>query len=183
MAQMIRKNGPYTEPDAKVLFAQIVSAIEYLHGIDVAHRDLKPENVLLNHQNKVKVADFGLADYCRDSRDGRRVLSHTRCGTKMYMPPEVLKNPKDGYNAIFFDIWSMGGVLHYMLTGLVPFDGKQRTEIVKQQLARDIVMFRPRHLLMSSTSVKILIQKILEPDVLKRARISVIKRSEWLAGT
>lgn len=107
MGQMIRKNGPYVESDARALFAQIVAAIEYLHGMDVAHRDLKPENVLLNHQNQVKVADFGLANFCRDTLNNSRVLLYTRCGTRMYMPPEVL-NTEDGYNAMFFDVWSMG---------------------------------------------------------------------------
>lgn len=109
MNKMIAKNGPYDEGTARVLFAQIVAAVEYLHGLDVAHRDLKPENVLLNHQNQVKVADFGLANFCRNTGgNGGRVLLYTRCGTKKYMPPEVHRSNNDGYNAMFFDIWSMG---------------------------------------------------------------------------
>lgn len=107
MSKMVDKNGPYTESDARILFSQIVAGIEYLHSLDVAHRDLKPENVLLNHQNQVKVADFGLADFCRDAYTNNRILLYTRCGTKMYMPPEVLST-KAGYNGMFFDVWSMG---------------------------------------------------------------------------
>lgn len=107
MGQVIQKNGPYTESDARLLFSQIVSAIEYLHSLDIAHRDLKPENVLLNHQNQVKVADFGLANFCRDAINNSRILLYTRCGTRIYMPPEVLSST-NGYNAMFFDIWSMG---------------------------------------------------------------------------
>jgi len=107
LGRIVRKNGPYAESDARPLFSQIVAAIEYLHGLDVAHRDLKPENVLLNHQDRVKVADFGLANFCRDTTNNSRVLLYTRCGTRTYMPPEVL-NIAGGYNAMFFDIWSMG---------------------------------------------------------------------------
>lgn len=109
MFKMVTKNGPYVEPDARCLFSQIVSAIEYLHSLDIAHRDLKPENVLLNHYNEVKVADFGLASFCRDANSNNRILTKTYCGTTMYMPPEVLRN-SDGYNAMFFDIWSLGEI-------------------------------------------------------------------------
>lgn len=115
MKQMVRKYGPYVEPDARLLFAQIVAAIEYLHGQDIAHRDLKPENVLLNHRNQVKVSDFGLADYFRDPISNRRILSYSRCGTKTFMPPEVLKSTSRGYNAMFFDIWSLGDAILYNL--------------------------------------------------------------------
>lgn len=106
---MVRNNGPYVEPDARLLFSQIVEAVEYLHGRDIAHRDLKPENVLLNHLNQVKVADFGLANFCRNTSSERRQLLFTRCGTRHYMPPEVLDPTEDdGYNPMFFDVWSMG---------------------------------------------------------------------------
>lgn len=109
MRRLIEKNGPYAEPTARVLFAQVVAAVEYLHGLDVAHRDLKPENVLLDHRDRVKVTDFGLANFCRDANTGNgRTLLYTRCGTRDYMPPEVLRNVEEGYNAMFFDIWSMG---------------------------------------------------------------------------
>lgn len=107
--KMVTKNGPYIEPDARWIFSQIVSAIEYLHSLDIAHRDLKPENVLLNHFNEVKVADFGFAIFCRDANSNNRILTKTYCGTMEYMPPEVLKN-SDGYNAMFFDIWSLGEI-------------------------------------------------------------------------
>ncbi|XP_050439091.1 testis-specific serine/threonine-protein kinase 1-like [Adelges cooleyi] len=180
LARMIKNNGPYTERNARHLFIQIVAAIEYLHSIDVAHRDLKPENVLLNHLNQVKVADFGLAAYIRNPMNGRRTLAYSRCGTETYMPPEVLSNSSEGYNSTLFDIWSMGGVLHFMLTGEVPFVGKRSSEILAQQLTGNIFLFRAKHVLTVTASVKRLIRLMLEPDVLKRARIPVVRRSEWM---
>lgn len=115
MKNMVRKYGPYVEPDACLLFTQIVAAIEYLHGQDIAHRDLKPENVLLNHRNQVKISDFGLADFFRDPISNRRLLSYSHCGTKTFMPPEVLKFACHGYNAMFFDIWSLGETKIYYI--------------------------------------------------------------------
>jgi len=111
MGKTVEKYGPYVERDAQFLFSQIIAAIEYLHGLDIAHRDIKPENVLLNHRNEVKVADFGLSVFCRESNSNKRKLSLTRCGTRMFMPPEVL-TPNNGYNAKIFDIWSMGETQH-----------------------------------------------------------------------
>lgn len=111
---MVQKYGPYVEPDARLLFAQIVAAIEYLHGQDIAHRDLKPENVLLNYRCQVKVSDFGLADCFRDPISNRRILSYSGCGTKAFMPPEALKFACRGYNAMFFDIWSLGETIYFI---------------------------------------------------------------------
>ncbi|XP_022165459.1 CBL-interacting protein kinase 21-like [Myzus persicae] len=179
MAKTVENYGPYVERDAQFLFSQIVAAIEYLHGLDIAHRDIKPENVLLNHRNEVKVADFGLSIFCRDSISNKRKWSLTRCGTKMFMPPEVLI-PNNGYNAKFFDIWSMGGVLHYMLTGQVPFDDGRTKRIVEQQVSGDIVLLRPMYKRTVSSPAKRLVRHMLEPDVLKRARIDGIKRSKWM---
>ncbi|CAI6359864.1 unnamed protein product [Macrosiphum euphorbiae] len=177
MGKTVKKYGPYVERDAQFLFSQIVAAIEYLHDLDIAHRDIKPENVLLNHRNEVKVADFGLSVFCRDSTSNTRQLS--RCGTRMFMPPEVL-TPNNGYNAKFFDIWSMGGVLHYMLTGQVPFDDGHTKRIVAQQVSGDIVLLRPMYKRTVSSSARRLVRHMLEPDVLKRAHIEGIKRSKWM---
>ncbi|XP_029341508.1 CBL-interacting protein kinase 1 [Acyrthosiphon pisum] len=177
MGKTVKNYGPYVERDAQFLFSQIVAAIEYLHDLDIAHRDIKPENVLLNHRNEVKVADFGLSVFCKDSTSNKQQLS--RCGTRMFMPPEVL-TPNNGYNAKLFDIWSMGGVLHYMLTGQVPFDDGRTKQIVAQQVSGDIVLLRPMYKRTVSSSAKRLVRHMLEPDVLKRARIEGIKRSKWM---
>ncbi|VVC30680.1 Protein kinase domain,Protein kinase-like domain,Serine/threonine-protein kinase, active [Cinara cedri] len=181
MERMVRMAGPYVEWDARILFSQIVSAVEYLHGMDVAHRDLKPENVLLDHHNRVKIADFGFAKFCRDPCTKNRKLSYRICGTPTYMPPEALSS-KDGYNAMLFDIWSMGGILHYMLTGQVPFDGGNPKRILKQQMIGDICVFRSVYWRMASDPAKLLVRWMLEPDVLKRARLCVIKQSKWMVG-
>ncbi|XP_025203368.1 CBL-interacting protein kinase 1-like [Melanaphis sacchari] len=180
MCKTVEKYGPYVEHDACFLFSQIVAAIEYLHSLDIAHRDLKPENILLNHQNEVKVADFGLSIFCRESLSDKRILLLSCCGTRMFMPPEVLMSSKNGYNAKFFDIWSMGGVLHFMLTGQVPFDDGSVKQIVAQQVSGDIVLLRPTYKRTVSSPAKQLVRHMLEPDVLKRARIAVIKRSKWM---
>lgn len=71
-----------------------------------------------------------------------------------------------------------GCVLHFMLVGQEPFDYTE--QMLQQQVSGDIVVLRPTYGHTVSASAKQLIRLILEPDVLKRARIEVIKRSEWM---
>ena len=60
--QHIVKSRRLSEEEACKLFAQILSGVEYIHKLGVVHRDLKPENLLLDHNNNVKVVDFGLSN-------------------------------------------------------------------------------------------------------------------------
>jgi 5'-AMP-activated protein kinase catalytic alpha subunit len=49
------------------MYAQILSGIEYIHKLGVVHRDLKPENLLLDHNNNIKLVDFGLSNLYKDN--------------------------------------------------------------------------------------------------------------------
>lgn len=69
-----------------------------------------------------------------------------------------------------------------MLTGQVPFDGGRTKRIVAQQVSGDIVLLRPAYKRTVSVAATRLVRHMLEPDVLKRARIVAIKRSKWMTG-
>ena len=73
------------ESMAKMYFQQILSGIEYCHLNLVAHRDLKPENILVDHNNVVKIADFGLANLMKDGK-----FLKTSCGSPNYAAPEII---------------------------------------------------------------------------------------------
>ena len=83
--ERIRREGLFLEDQALLYVAEIVLALEHLHGSGVVHRDLKPENVLLNAQGHVMLTDFGLA---RAGIDEARC--RTLCGTNEYMAPEMV---------------------------------------------------------------------------------------------
>ena len=85
----------------------------YLHSRGVTHRDLKPENLLLDGSDTLKISDFGLATLFR--HNGKERLLNRRCGTKPYMPPEVLVDEE--YKAQPADLWSCGIVLVTLLAG------------------------------------------------------------------
>lgn len=69
-----------------------------------------------------------------------------------------------------------------MLTGRTPFDGGCVGHVVAQQLSGDIVLLRAAYRDTVSAAAARLVQQMLEPDVLRRARVSVVKRSEWMTA-
>ncbi|XP_022815705.1 eukaryotic translation initiation factor 2-alpha kinase isoform X2 [Spodoptera litura] len=104
----------------KVLFSQIVSAVEYVHLAGLIHRDLKPSNILFAPDGRVKVGDFGLVTAMADtSQDGDTApvmdvhQRHTyRVGTHLYMSPEQLESRPYSYKV---DIYSLGLILFELL--------------------------------------------------------------------
>jgi len=125
----IVEKGSYTEEDAKVLVRKIVSAIEYLHDMNIAHRDLKPENLLVKSiadDTEVKIADFGLSKIIDEQK-----MMQTACGTPGYVAPEVLN--AEGYDKEV-DMWSIGVITYILLCGFPPFYAETVPEVFEQIL-------------------------------------------------
>ena len=96
----------------------MLDAIEYLHSTaGVVHRDLKPENLLLSHNYKLKIADFGLS--ARMEGDQGTGIHYSAVGTRQYQAPEVLE--QRSYRGDRVDIFSMGVILFTMVTGAMPY--------------------------------------------------------------
>lgn len=95
---------------------QILDALDYSHARGVVHRDIKPANILITHDGKIKIADFGIAKV--DSSLLTQV--GTVMGTPTYMPPEQFMGHEVDQRA---DLYSTGVILYQFLTGQRPFTG------------------------------------------------------------
>ena len=77
------------EKEACKIFQQIIAGIEYIHKLNVVHRDLKPENLLLDHNNCIKIVDFGLSNTYKNGEELK-----TACGSPCYAAPEMIAGKK-----------------------------------------------------------------------------------------
>lgn len=113
----VKTTGCIEENVAKFHFLQIVSAIYHMHSKGFAHLDIKLDNILLDDFFNAKLADLGCA-HCVINTNG---LLDVKVGTPHYIPPEVadLQNG-EYYNAMKADIYSLGVLLHVLLTGEYP---------------------------------------------------------------
>ena len=96
---------------------EIISAVYYLHNMSppIIHRDIKPENVLIDSKGIAKLTDFGWSNYVNSE------FRSTYCGTPVYLAPEMIT--EIGHDE-HLDIWCIGILMFELLTGTVPFKGK-----------------------------------------------------------
>jgi serine/threonine protein kinase/tetratricopeptide (TPR) repeat protein len=109
---------------------QLAGALSAAHAENVVHRDLKPQNVLVDVNDQVYIADFGLA---KSYAEGAVGMTQTGAflGTPRYMSPEQVEGkPTDGRS----DLYSYGLILYEMLTGDVPFTGESTIKVMYQRI-------------------------------------------------
>ncbi|KAI9267015.1 kinase-like domain-containing protein [Helicostylum pulchrum] len=153
----IVEKGRMAEDDARRFFQQIICAVEYCHRHKIVHRDLKPENLLLDANNNVKIADFGLSNIMTDGD-----FLKTSCGSPNYAAPEVISGKL--YAGPEVDVWSCGVILYVMLCGRLPFDDEYIPTLFKKINGGIYTM--PSYL---SADTKVLLTSMLVVDPLKQS--------------
>ena len=129
LKELIVTRGPCPVPVAISYTRQILAALRYAHKNGIIHRDIKPHNVIVDHEGRVKVADFGIA------RAGASEMTEAGSivGTAQYLSPEQARGaPVDESS----DLYSTGIVLYELLTGTVPFTGETPVEIAMKHLSQ-----------------------------------------------
>ncbi|KAJ8347866.1 hypothetical protein SKAU_G00264550 [Synaphobranchus kaupii] len=129
----LSKEVMFTEEDVKFYLAELALALDHLHSLGIIYRDLKPENILLDEQGHIKLTDFGLSKEAIDHEN----KAYSFCGTVEYMAPEVVNRRGHTHSA---DWWSYGVLMFEMLTGTLPFQGKDRKETMTMILKAKLGM-------------------------------------------
>jgi predicted ATPase/tRNA A-37 threonylcarbamoyl transferase component Bud32 len=131
------RNGAMTLEALIEFGIQIADALSAAHGAGIVHRDIKPSNIIVTHESRIKVLDFGVAkimDELRAPAGGDAIttaVDRTQAGqivgTVSYMSPEQTRGDRlDGQS----DIFSLGCVLYEAATGLLPFRGSSALAIM-----------------------------------------------------
>lgn len=103
------------------LFRQILETIAYIHQHWILHLDIKPSNMMVQEGEKIKILDMGISARLNDKENNAK-----KCGSPAFMAPEQINRGELG---MYTDIFALGVTLFNMLTGHLPFVGKNYQEI------------------------------------------------------
>ena len=125
----LRRAGALSVREAINIACQICAGLREAHAQGIVHRDLKPANIMIDQNGTVKIMDFGIARFARESSQ----MTRTMVGTPEYMSPEQVElkavTPRT-------DIYSLGLVLYEMVTGAQAFSGETAISVAVQQIRK-----------------------------------------------
>ncbi|MCK5242276.1 SpoIIE family protein phosphatase [bacterium] len=174
LSDLLRAGRKFSPAEAVEVLIQIGAALEYVHNAGIIHRDTKPGNIMIKEYEgktgmQAKILDFGLALVMElaEIKEAEAII-----GTFSYMSPEqtgIIRKPVDERS----DLYSLGIIFYELLTGELPFKGKDVGSILHQQVAQSPVSLRKR---------KPDIPEILEEIVLKLLRKDAAERYQTASG-
>jgi eukaryotic-like serine/threonine-protein kinase len=136
----IVKHKRFGEVEAIDLIMQVAEALQHAHERGLIHRDVKPKNIMLARTQSgasiAKLADMGLARAISD-KEAAEAEQGKAFGTPYYISPEQIRGEISISPAA--DIYSLGATLYHMVTGAVPFDGKNPSAVMHKHLKADLV--------------------------------------------
>lgn len=162
LAKIVQSDGPIPEREIVRIGMQIASGLAAAHSQGLVHRDIKPENILVDNQvNRVIITDFGLA-----RRDSEESMTQTGmlAGTLNYMSPEQSRGEDVDARS---DLFSLGSLLFYLATGVVPFKSDAAMKILHKIGNIDHPNVQSLNPTVSLTLAQ-LIDRLLEKDPARR---------------
>lgn len=132
LAQTVARRGPLPVEEACSLVRQAAAGLAYAARQRAVHRDIKPENLMLDERTKqLKIVDFGLGRLADEQRSGSRLTREGDViGTANYIAPEQIADARSADARA--DIYSLGCVFFFLLTGAPPFRGASTLEVLRK---------------------------------------------------
>ncbi|CAI5463185.1 unnamed protein product [Closterium sp. Yama58-4] len=179
LQQAVREQGPFTEPQAAAVVAAAAEALLQCHTNGIIHRDVKPDNVLLGERldvsgggvpGDVKICDFGISTFFQPGTTCSEIV-----GTASFLSPEMLAQTYSSPT----DIWSLGVLLHLLLSGFLPFRAPTK-EAVFEAILDGRVDFRAAPWPIVSLAAKDLVSRMLTVDPDERITAEEILNHPWI---
>ncbi|MFD5594445.1 protein kinase [Streptomyces griseorubiginosus] len=127
----LHSGPPLTVERALEVTAGVLEALAHSHQHGIVHRDIKPANVMVTWSGQVKVMDFGIA---RDARDVGMTQTSLVIGSAHHLSPEQAMGPAVDARS---DLYSVGCLLHELLTLRPPFTGESPTAVMHQHVQEE----------------------------------------------
>jgi serine/threonine protein kinase len=144
----------FKEAEALEIIIQVANALAHAHARNLIHRDVKPKNIMINSSGVVKLADMGLARETTDIRAAQTEAGRAY-GTPYYIAPEQIRGEVDIDGRA--DIYALGATLYHMVTGRVPFEAPNPSDVMRKHLKEPLVP--PDHI---NTSLSAGISEVVE---------------------
>lgn len=174
---IIADKGHLSEQYASQVVREIIKGVDYLHEVGVVHCDIKPENILCKSQEwplHVKLCDFGLANFYDKYNNSTMTAM---IGTPGYVAPEVIQRKPYGPPV---DMWACGVVLYVMLSGRMPFYGKDDIQCLRMTATGEY-SFPDREWKHVSEDAKSLVRALLQIRPELRLTAKAALQHKWLA--
>ena len=170
----IKTRNKFSEREAAIILKQILRAVRYLHTKGICHRDIKPENFLFssNEENaKLKLIDFGLSH----KNGGWSKSMSEVVGTIYYIAPEVINGSYD----MKCDLWSIGVIMYFLLSGKLPFYAKSDDLLISKILQSQPCFCKDWNSI--SKEARDLVSRLLCKFPAKRIKIEEAYSHPWFA--
>lgn len=127
LRELVEERGPQSVAVVVDVLRQVSALLDTVHAAGLVHRDIKPANIVRCHDGTVKVVDFGLAEPPISGEHSSEFVN----GSPAFMPPEVVAGRGVDGRA---DVYALGCVGWYLLTGELVFEGESRLEVMRHHL-------------------------------------------------
>jgi serine/threonine-protein kinase len=191
---LLRREGRLPPERAAVIAAQCLQALRAAHAAGVIHRDLKPENIFVHHTDDgdhVKVLDFGVAKITEaEAGDPNHTAQGSMVGTLRYMAPEQVAGEAPDQR---IDVYAMGVTLYEMLSGALPYDGRDRFVLLRRIIAEPPIPLLARAPDVPAALAEVVMRAIAKVpserfanvEEFRRALVPMLggERSRWMASS
>eukprot|EP00485_Elphidium_margaritaceum_P016065 CAMPEP_0202728460 /NCGR_PEP_ID=MMETSP1385-20130828/185637_1 /ASSEMBLY_ACC=CAM_ASM_000861 /TAXON_ID=933848 /ORGANISM="Elphidium margaritaceum" /LENGTH=623 /DNA_ID=CAMNT_0049394709 /DNA_START=25 /DNA_END=1897 /DNA_ORIENTATION=- len=180
MLDRILRQKYFNEQQCSEFMKNVLFGIEHMHQHHIVHRDIKCENLIFDKTGKdgvVKIIDFGNSELITNAN----AIDNALIGSLHYLPPELLQTAKPRTKASLYkgDMWALGVVCYILVTGKVPFYGKNKAQTLKSIKCGQYDW--PQNIKLSDLC-KDFISKLLEKDIDKRMSVGEALQHEWIFG-